>query len=260
MDLSRLDMAIASWGSWGLQLQRRPVVVEQIFGGYTNQSFLVDAEGVPLIVRLNSPKSLELGINRNREYRILKSLDGYEIAPKWIYWDKASDSTIMEYIHGRVWTNDDIKEQKNIELLEKTISRIQTVLPDIPEFNYVGYLEKYWQTVVSIDSEFSASYLPKWSLFLSRLKEWQELYADYVLTHHDFVPANIIETNKGLRIIDWEYAGYGMRSFDLQYILYRHHKDNQTNSNSFDLESESLTVEMMAWLDTLWEKISGYSL
>ena len=39
-----------------------------------------------------------------------------------------------------------------------------------------------------------------------------------MLCHHDLNPSNIIKTNKGMKIIDWEFAGFGHKKYDLHSI------------------------------------------
>ena len=62
-------------------------------------------------------------------------------------------------------------------------------------------------------------------LLVKKLKEFYPLLEEFqndnwspVLCHHDLNPSNIIKTNKGMKIIDWEFAGFGHKKYDLHSI------------------------------------------
>jgi len=68
-----------------------------------------------------------------------------------------------------------------------------------------------------------------------------------VICHHDMVPENIIETDRGLFIIDWEYAALGhpgldfLRLYGADYII-----------NHQQQESLQALLQVKQAMDKLW--------
>jgi thiamine kinase-like enzyme len=79
------------------------------------------------------------------------------------------------------------------------------------------HIKKYQKTISqksTIDNKLKKS-LEK---FYPHLENFQNKNWSPVLCHHDLNPANIIKTDKGMKIIDWEFAGYGHPKYDLYCI------------------------------------------
>ena len=68
--------------------------------GRTNDSYLLDFNNFKLVLRLNSKNDFDLGINRENEALILKTLDNQSFMPNLIYIDEFYKFIIYEYIEA----------------------------------------------------------------------------------------------------------------------------------------------------------------
>ena len=114
--------------------------------GRTNDSYLLDFYNFKLVLRLNSKNDFDLGINRENEALILKTLDNQSFMPNLIYIDEFYKFIIYEYIEG---VNLDLKKTSTHQKKEilKLIDTLQEIKIDLPKFNYFSHLSGYWEKI-----------------------------------------------------------------------------------------------------------------
>jgi len=243
----RLEQALDTWRNWQSPFSKKPTVLEKINSGYTNRSYLVGDRASAVILRLNHPDSKTLGINRRHEYHILQSIRSLNIAPKIVYWSKAMNFAVFEFIDGRVWTDKDFLQAEQHQRLMDVIAKYRSVALDIASFSYHSYLNSYWHKF-KLQGGNTALYQKDWDLFNKQLKLYERLHKNRVLTHHDLVAENIIETNNGIKIIDWEYAGLGIAALD-DYFVTKHSRKNIYKAKY------QMARNIISWWDKLWWEI-----
>lgn len=177
-------------------------------GGRTNKTFLVAADDFQAVVRINSPVSSRLGIDRQREARILGLLQSTGLVPK-VYFMNA-EVLVSEFIEGECLNGKGLKNTHIMESLSEALRLVQSVkMPDESPRNYLEYCQNYLAQLnddivsSSVKAEIEAA-----ALELDN-EDWQP-----VICHHDLVPENIIVNERGLFIIDWEYAALGHPRLD----------------------------------------------
>jgi len=207
-----LHRTLSSWRQWDLgaakPLQAQPEVVRELLGGRTNRTFLVTAANCHAVVRVNSPLSASLGIDRHREGQILSQLQATGIVPQTYF--SAAEVLVSQYIEGRPMRCGSSESGHIMQLLSDALDRIQAV--DVDGMVCRGYLE-YCRQYMSQLSEASLLTLPIEAMQAAAAvvdeAEWQA-----VICHHDLVPENIIINDLGVFILDWEYAAIGHPGLD----------------------------------------------
>ena len=179
--------------------------------GRTNDSYLLDFNNFKLVLRLNSENDFDLGINRENEALILKTLDNQSFMPNLIYIDESHKFIIYEYIEA---VNLDLKKTNTYQKKEilKLIDTFQEIKIDLPKFDYFNHLNHYWDKV-RLNKNIEMSKIVEIEKYLVILESFQKSDWKSSLTHHD-LEANILESRNGYKIIDWEYASNGHYSFD----------------------------------------------
>lgn len=256
-----LEKALAAWEQWNQPIKSRPELVEQLKGGLTNLSFLVEDNANQFVIRIHNPKSTILGINRKREAAILNTLRDTGIAPEPVYFDPTDAFSVLKYIPGRVWTTEDMKTDENKERFREVMDVYHSLTLDESEIDYTQHLDGYWKEFLKRFPRAAESNVESWHKFRVNLQNFQSQNADRCLVHHDLVPENIIESEQGLRIIDWEYAALGYKELDHMYFGLGI-KHMQTRANT---PTGSVLLELQQWMGELWwaiqsEQIEGYSL
>lgn len=201
-----------------LNFNLKKISFEKLQNGKVNNSFLIndDENKRKYILRINSLKSNKFNISRKNEIIILNAIEESEIAPKIIYSDPKFNFLITEYIDGSVCSKKNFSLNDRV-ILKKIIEKYQKIEIRLPKFNYLKHFEKYQKIIsqkIIIDNEFKK----RLEKFYPYLESFQNQNWQPVLCHHDLNPTNIIKTDKGMKIIDWEFAGYGHPKYDLYCI------------------------------------------
>ena len=213
--------------------------ISYLINGKTNDSYLLDFKKFKLVLRLNNKNSLNLGINRQNESLILLSLDKKNIVPNLVYMDNTYEFIIYEYIEGielDLRKTDTEDRNKLLSLIES----YQDIKIDLPKFNYFNHVSLYWKKIKEI-KYISDSRENKMEAFLANLSDFQKSNWPTLLTHHD-LKENILVTDNGYKIIDWEYAGNGFHDFD-RYSLGL-------------IEENEMIDDLIMVLNELWTEIN----
>lgn len=236
--------ALNSWRSWNLGLTRAPVVTQSLSSGLTNRSFIIESGDTRLRLRINSPISIELGVNRETELAIHKALEPLNLAPRYLYADSNFHYSVFEYIGGEVWSRNNLQHLKNQQRVQALIEQYQSVQPDIIERNYLDYLNHYKKQLhPSALNQIDSLRLQK---FEAQLLSVGGFWPEACLTHHDLIPENILENEGNLYILDWEYASIGCGKLD--YLSAGMDVAKQPNLDC---------RELAYWLNVLWYRIQN---
>jgi thiamine kinase len=236
-----LELTLSDWQSWSAS---KPVVVGTLQGGRTNNSFLIEAGSLQAVLRINAENSQCLGIDRRREADILSLLQPVGCIPK-IY--LMNDQVLVsEFIIGHQWTDDYLKSTGNLEKITQLLNKIQAIsLPENSQRRrYVDYCQHYIQQLPESRQASETSVIKE---LISVAEQVDQGGWVPVISHHDLVPENLIETEQGLFILDWEYAAYGHPAIDLVRLYgegYSHP------------DAENLLI-LQQGIDELWSLLQG---
>lgn len=206
------EQALDDWQSWQLDLSVRPEVVATLSGGRVNRSYLIAAGQWLAVLRLNSERSVQLGIDRTSETAILRLLAGQPYVAQLYF--SCSQYMVSEYIEGRQWQESDWCNPHQQERLQQLIAHYSQ-LPEssspasIRCYGYHSYCKHY---VDQLAEGARANWQPLLDLALQVDQQLDS--AGRQLVHHDLSAANIIEAARGLVVLDWEYAGLSSSAVD----------------------------------------------
>ena len=160
------------------------------------------------VVRVNSPISASLGIDRQRERQLLKLLQSTGVVPQTYF--SADEVLVSQYIAGRPMLDDASETDHTMQLLSAALQRVQAVNVDgMACRRYLKYCREY----IGQLSEAALLRMPTAAMEAAAAAidagDWQS-----VICHHDLVPENIIINDRGVFILDWEYAAIGHPGLD----------------------------------------------
>ena len=209
--LPLLEQALASWRQWPLALTCQPVVCCQLPGGQSNQTFLLAAGNTLLVLRLGLAGAELLGVDRQREHKILLAAAAAGLAPRPLYHQPACDLLVTEYLDG-------IKPDLNLlatpqwqNALARSLNAMRELSIELGPYPYRQQLDSYWQQLLAAGHpEFEQHYR---SAVLA-LELLQSSNASLAVTHHDLSLNNLLMVEDRLMLLDWEYAGNGYRIMD----------------------------------------------
>ncbi len=242
MQTTNVKTALSEWQKWRLGLKSLPRVIRKFESGLTNASYLIEANGRKLKLRINSPISEKLGINREHERSILESISSLDISPKLLYSSEAFCYSVFEFIEGHTWTIEDTNKASNRNKIETLISQFQHIRTNLPKRDYLAYFNNYDTQLSQLD--FRPNEWKAYLIFKEEIALWLNSKPKLFLCHHDLTPENIIEKDGSVFILDWEYAAPGCG--DLDYL----------SIGSKGKITDPFSKELNFWLNTLWAKIN----
>lgn len=244
MPSQRVSQALATWRQWKVPLTSPPKLLCPLLGGMTNRSWLIDTDAGRGVLRLDEVKPRRLGIDRGREALVTNALSEKPyVAPVW-FQNPVSGIQVTGFVVGELFDSQTLPVKYHGQL-QGIIRDYQGVtLPPIAPIDYYQYLQRYWQRC-AVEGLVHDSWHNEWRQFLPRLKAFQDTPWTPVLCHHDLAGRNIILGDKGLTLIDWEYAHLGHPSFDLMALC-------GSADDGIDEKVRRELEELLFWLNRLW--------
>lgn len=184
-----------------------PEYAQTLTGGLTNRCWkIVISRNEAYVWRPNTPITKAFSISRFQEYQILNAIQEAHIAPKAIHIN--DQGLLVDWIEGESLT-----DQLSIDSLLKTMVKIHSLdtnrIPVAP-FNFTARVDHYWMLLR--DELKLASYQQVY-------QQWRNApsLADIgtTLCHFDLAGYNMVHTQDGHKVIDWEYAAIADPRLDL---------------------------------------------
>jgi len=240
-----LDRVLDSWPDWGLGLCDVPRVIAKVPGGLTNRNYRLRAPGQDhdLLLRLNHPDPARLGIDRGTEHMILDEVARRGIGRPVAYRDPSDRFVVFPWVQARPWNRGDLADPAQRALLWPLLESLAGVSLPIARRSYHAYLDHYWRGLER-HGRVDAALEKSWLEFEPRLCDFDHSGWTACLTHHDLVPANILDTGERLVLIDWEYAAFG-------------HPDIDRWTIDPDAVADPFIAEMMGWINALWARLAA---
>jgi len=199
----------------GLEFWSSEVAPEPLGGGITNTNFIVDDRDERFVVRVGDDIPIH-GIMRFNEIAAARAAHVAGISPEIVH--SADGVFIMRFIEGHTFTEQDVREQQN---LERILHLIQVCHNDIPK-HFKGPALVFWpfhvcRNYILTAREGNSRMIDFFPHFLDINEELEKTVGEIKLVfgHNDLLAANFIDDGKRLWLLDWDYAGYNTALFDL---------------------------------------------
>ncbi|WP_319926346.1 phosphotransferase [Xenorhabdus littoralis] len=205
--------------------------------GLTQGSYYITDGVRQMVGRAQTSYSETLGVDRQRENRILRRLSLTGISPKVMV---MSDGwLLLEWFRGTKIDPDTF----NSSVLQQSLAQIITILHNQPQLGYPLKLKQQfasqWQQIDR--RRLSPRWLRLHKFFMATRMPTALKIAP---AHMDIHPDNLLMTEEGLKLIDWEYAADVDIGFSLAVLF---------EGNQWD------EIQQQAFLDYYCIRTSGYS-
>jgi thiamine kinase-like enzyme len=190
-----------------------PVPLE---GGITNRNYRVRFAGEDLVVRLPGKDTELLGIDRLGERAAGELAARAGVGPEVVAMLDDPPCLVTRFVVGEPMTAEELREPAAVTEVAaalRTLHACDEVLP--VRFSSFRVVESYAARMADRGATVPSSY--EWAA-AAALRIEATLTGpehDPVPCHNDLLSANFIRTQRGLQVVDWEYAGMGDRYFDL---------------------------------------------
>ncbi|HEX5989697.1 MAG TPA: phosphotransferase [Solirubrobacterales bacterium] len=195
------------------ELEGDPVALT---GGITNRNYKVRFAGSDVVVRLPGKDTELLEIDRAAEKAAAELAARAGIGPAVVAMLDEPPCLITEFVVGEPMRPEELREPEALAEAAAALRTLHACDERLPvEFSSFRIVETYAARMADRGAEVPSSY--EWATTAAHRIEDVLVGPEHepVPCHNDLLPANFIRSPRGLRIIDWEYAGMGDRYFDL---------------------------------------------
>ena len=217
--ITTLNSILDDWPLWGLT--NKPIEsqqVTQLTGGLTNTCYQLSLDSGEYILRISAKNTQALGIDRQIEKSIHQLVSSLQFTSALRYCDDSDRYWIRDFIEGEPLNDNDsnISGSSLVYMIEqlKALHQIPVELA-LPQVNISDKADAYWNILEAKKTD--DEMLKMKALMQVAMSEPPE--GKFCLCHLDPVPANWLYTAEGLKLLDWEYAGFGHPLWDLAALL-----------------------------------------
>jgi thiamine kinase-like enzyme len=210
MSHARIQSIARSLPLW----QNRPVDIEPLPGGITNQNYVVRDGREQYVVRLCADGT-RLGIDRRSEAACHRAAAAAGVAPELLH--DEPDVLVTRFVAGETLTAARLQDHQVLRRVAKSLRRLHCdrchVVSEMLEFSGFSASRAYAATARRLGAELPADI----DAILADAGDLERSLAptDPALCHNDLLPANLIDDGTQTWIVDWELAGVGHPMFDL---------------------------------------------
>lgn len=185
-------------------------------GGITNRNYRACFAGEDVVVRLPGKDTALLGIDRAAERAAGELAARAGIGPDVVAMLDDPPCLVTEFVVGEPMQPAELREPAAVTEVATALRTLHACEERLPvEFSSFRVVEAYAARMADRGAEVPASY--EWALAAAHRIEAVLVGPEHepVPCHNDLLAANFIRTERGIRLVDWEYAGCGDRYFDL---------------------------------------------
>jgi thiamine kinase-like enzyme len=185
-------------------------------GGLTNRNYRVTStNGVEAVVRLSSPQSAQLAIDRDAEYANSVAAASTGVAPGVIAYLPKLGALVIEWIEGRTFEAADLDDSDTLARVAAACRRLHAGPRFAGEFDMFAIQRRYRDLVGSQGYRLPASY-DDFAADVTRIQGAMAMRGEgRVPCHNDLLPANIMADDEQLWFVDFEYSGNADPCFEL---------------------------------------------
>jgi thiamine kinase-like enzyme len=201
-----------------------PVDIHVLRAGLVNETYRVVRDGIDHVLRVGAAQSLDLGVDRVWEARVLASAGLAGIAPAVEYCDVERGILVSRWIPGRCWSAVEVRRGSNIRKIAALLRGVHALpMPDRgrrPDFggrmNPRGWIDFYHDALERSAAPREADRAALRAAAGAHLERLTRLPAQRpVVCHGDLHSQNVLDRAASLVLLDWEYSHASDPTWDL---------------------------------------------
>jgi thiamine kinase-like enzyme len=234
-------------------------------GGITNRNYRVRFAGEDLVVRLPGKDTNLLEIDRGAEKAAGELAASAGVGPEVVAMLDDPPCLVTRFVEGETMGAAELREPVAMAEVAAALRTLHSREERLPvAFSGFRIVETYAARIAERGAEVPSSY--EWAMGAAHRIEATLVGPEHepVPCHDDLLAANFIRSPRGLRIIDWEYAGMGDRYFDLGNFAVNNELDEGMEANLLGAYFESpasdrrlATLRLMRFMSDFREAMWG---
>jgi thiamine kinase-like enzyme len=214
--MSTIDPIVAKLPGWAGQIGQ----VEPLLGGITNQNYKVSVGAETFAIRICAQGVGIHGIDRQVEQQCARAAARIGVAPEvYAFVDElptGGQALVSRFIEGETLTAALVGSTERLPAVVELLRRYHQLEHFAGRFD-VFYIFANCLIAAQQMSAPLPTFIASIKKELRRVEDaLQRAPQPLVACHNDLLPANFVQDRQGrLWLLDWEYAGWGDRFFDL---------------------------------------------
>ena len=187
-------------------------VEKRLMGGMSNYTYVIKISGKLYTFRIPG-KNADKFVDRTVEKHNIELIEDLELNNKTVHFEVETGYKIAEYIEGTP-----LHELDPLQFLNQASDVLRKIHESgkVSDYDYdpLGRLKLYESYLEEYNFKHSDRYLALKEKFLS----YKDKYMDkskLVLSHGDSQISNFVDTDNGLRLMDWEFTGNNDPYYDI---------------------------------------------
>ena len=193
------------------------ISLNRLKGGITNTIYLIEFKNNDKYIIREFGNNTNYFLDRNLEIKILDELKDYDITRK--IFKKLDNGCIESYLEGKTLKLDDFKNTLIIKQLSQKLFELHSIKILSPNERNAMLWTKiniwYNECIKLYKDDKENLEIIKYIGEEIKKKKEKKIYSPIVFCHNDLTPANVIYGNNEIKFIDFEYASYNFRGFDI---------------------------------------------
>ena len=198
--------------------RERPCSITELAGGLTNRNYKVTTDHGAFVLRVSSPQSGALAVNREHEYRnsVIAAASG--VGAPVVDYLPDHGAMVVGFIEGTTFTDDSFQIPGNIERVARACRLLHDGPTFVNDFNMFELQQRYLALVIECGYRLPAGYLD----FTNSVEKIRNALSvregEVVACNNDLLAGNFIDGGERIHLIDYEYAGNNDACFELGNI------------------------------------------
>lgn len=216
VDASGRDPIVAVLAGWDPGLfGHGQVRINCLPGGANNRNYCLEGAGMKLALRIASPQSDRLAVDRASAIQAQLDAAAVDVAPELLAFRLPEGHTLSRFLDGTVLPWESLTDPGVVREVALLLKRLHGARSASRVFSPFAEIE-HWIALARADGTTFAGDLEE---LLGRVKRIERTLVDadlpQVFCHNDTVPQNFIRGRDGVRLVDWDFAGHGWAAFEL---------------------------------------------
>ena len=182
-----------------------------IEGGALNRCWRADTARGPVFVRLARGEARRLGADWESEAALLAIASHASLAPATVLTVPAAGLLVSEFVPGRILTRDEAQSPARVAAIGRLLREVHHLAPS-PGIRRLNFATQARILESQLDAATRAAFATQAAAVFARLEAGQ---GATVPCHNDVHAQNILEDDRRLLLVDWEYGGLGDPVYDL---------------------------------------------
>ena len=190
--------------------------------GITNENYQLNIDGSHYVLRINSPDSKRLGLQREEEVKVLNQVSHLQLSPEHVFFSQQEGFFLNRWIEGKIWKKADLEKEVNLNRLAQKLKQLHSLPSDnLALLDISARLDLYRHMIRQRHGKLPKIEQRLITQVISLLGAIGHSHAP-CLCHNDLLCANIITSginnNDSILFLDWEYAAVNHPLFELAVI------------------------------------------